>query len=68
MALRQEVLTRSQALRDVREAADSPATGSSTGPAQVGNFANALDGALRDIFETRRDASGKPETDKEEET
>ncbi len=49
MALRQEVLTRSQALRDVREATDSPATRSSNGPAQVGNFANALDGALREV-------------------
>ena len=50
MALRQEVPTRSEALRDVREASDSQgAANASGGPAQVGNFANALDGALREV-------------------
>ena len=50
MALRQEVLTRSQALRDVREASESSgAAGANGGPVQVSNFAEALGGALRDV-------------------
>lgn len=52
MALRQEVLGRSQALRDVREAGGDAATqasGSATGPQQIGGFADALSGALHEV-------------------
>ncbi|MEM7779350.1 MAG: flagellar hook-basal body complex protein FliE [Pseudomonadota bacterium] len=55
MALRQEVLSRSQALREVRDAqrasgsgAAQPADGA-TAPGQVGGFADALSGALQEV-------------------
>ena len=46
MMLRQEVLSRSQALRDVREATGNPDTSSAV---PGGGFANVLDGALKQV-------------------
>lgn len=48
MALRQEVLQRSQALRDVREAT-SRSSQTASGSAQLGGFAEALSGALHQV-------------------
>ena len=48
MALRQEVMQRSEALRGVREASGTPSP-STTGPAQAGGFADALTGALHQV-------------------
>ena len=52
MALREEVMARSDALRAVREASDSaaPATSTGTGGAvQAGGFAETLKGALHQV-------------------
>lgn len=48
MALRQEILARSQALQDVRAATDArPAAPGA--PAQAGGFADTLNSALKDV-------------------
>ncbi|BDI60106.1 flagellar hook-basal body complex protein FliE [Qipengyuania nanhaisediminis] len=54
MALRSEVLSRSQALRDVREASGSAPSVTATptapsAPQQAGGFAEALTGALENV-------------------
>lgn len=53
MALRQEVLSRSEALRNVRDVRDVGGAGGTatpaTGPAQAGGFADALTGALHQV-------------------
>jgi flagellar hook-basal body complex protein FliE len=56
MALRQEVLSRSRALQDVRAASDT-ATPATTGPAQVGGFADALTGALHQVSAVQQHSS-----------
>lgn len=48
MALRQEVMQRSEALRGVREASGN-APPPASGPAQTGGFADALTGALHQV-------------------
>src|SRR6056297_3031064 len=53
MALRQEVLARSQALQDVRTATDVPAT-QAKGTAQVNGFADALGTALQEVSEVEK--------------
>ncbi|WP_108790110.1 flagellar hook-basal body complex protein FliE [Erythrobacter sp. Alg231-14] len=57
MALRQDVMSRNQALQDVRAATGSPASGAqspgnATGPA--GGFADALTGALQTVSGVQR--------------
>jgi flagellar hook-basal body complex protein FliE len=48
MALRQDVLSRSQALQDMRAAGDTVAPTTSA-PVQAGGFADALTGALQNV-------------------
>lgn len=48
MALREQVMQRSEALRDLREAGSTPAPRAS-GPARAGGFAEALTGALHEV-------------------
>lgn len=48
MALRQDVMSRSQALQDVRAAGDTPAPANGAS-AQAGGFADALTGALQNV-------------------
>ena len=55
MALRQEVLQRSQALREVREATGS--TPPANAPAQAGGFADALTGALHQVSAVQQRSS-----------
>ncbi|MFU7529347.1 flagellar hook-basal body complex protein FliE [Qipengyuania sp. ASV99] len=50
MALRSEIMSRSEALQDVRAASGNPASGNAVnGAGPVGGFADALTGALQQV-------------------
>jgi flagellar hook-basal body complex protein FliE len=56
MALRQEILARSQALQDVRAATEARQAGPGA-PAQVGGFADTLNNALHEVSAVQQRSS-----------